>query len=210
MEILKNKIFLLIIVAAVGFFVVYFGDVLTSDVQRTPEASNSLESTPMPTPTPTPVPTKKPSLTKEPTPLPTGDGRTTFIDEPVPWELLLKDASCKLQGEIKFLASDLYNNQDALFIYSGIDNPARNIFWTVTPDDDISVGPNLFAKRVIPDGDSLLGIVLPENPKSKTYILTAKIQYGRLIDEKGSFVAVGGNVKIFEKQCEGKTTIVLP
>lgn len=212
MNILKNKLFLLIIAVAAVFSAVYFGNVWTSDVVPTSDIDSSPEPTPTASPsaTPTPMPIKTPSLTKTSAPLPTGDGRATFIDEPVPWELLLKDASCKLQGEIKFLDHNTYNNQDALFLYSGIDNPARNIFWTITPDDDLSVGPNMFVKRVIPDGDSLLSIVLPENPKSKTYTLTAKIQYGRLIDEKGNFVAVGGNVKVFEKQCEGKTTIVLP
>lgn len=210
MNILKNKSFLLIIIAGAVFSAVYFGDMWTSDVDNSQEPTATPSTSSGPTATLTPVLTKTPSLTKTSAPLPTGDGRASFIDEPVPWELLLKDASCKLQGEIKFLASDLYNNQDALFIYSGVDNPARNIFWTINPDDDLSVGPNLFVKRVIPNGDSLFSIVLPENPKSKTYTLTAKIQYGRLVDEKGNFVAVGGNVKVFEKQCEGKTTIVLP
>lgn len=214
MAILKNKIFLVIITAGMVFSVVYFGWSLISGVKPTSNTTNSPEPTvltsPEPITTPRPTPTNTPSLTKTSVPLPSGDDRTTFIDKPVPWELLLKDASCKLQGEIKFLASDLYNNQDALFIYSGVDSPARNIFWTVTPDDDLSVGPNMFSKRSLPNGDSLLSIVLPENPKSKIYTLTAKMQYGRLVDVKGNFATVGGNVKVFEKQCEGKTTIVLP
>lgn len=214
MDILKNKVFLTIITTGVVFSAIYFGGFLTSDIEPTSDVINFPEPIVSPSPepitTPRPTPTNIPSLTKTSVPLPSGDGQTTFIDKPVPWELLLKDASCKLQGEIKFLASDLYNNQDALFIYSGVDNSARNIFWTITPDDDMSVGPNMFSKRSLPSGDSLLSIVLPENPKSKTYTLTAKIQYGRLVDEKGNFVTVGGNVKVFEKQCEGKTIVVLP
>lgn len=212
MTMLKNKVFLTIITAGAVFSVIYLGGFWPSDQQVWPTESPALSPEPTgsissePTATPRPIP----NLTKSPVPLPTGDDRTTFIDKPVPWELLLKDASCKLQGEIKFLASDLYNNQDAGFIYSGADSPARNIFWTVTPDDNLSVGPNLFSKMSLPNGDSLLSIVLPENPKSKTYTLTAKIQYGRLVDEKGKYVAAGGNVKVFEKQCEGQTTVVLP
>jgi hypothetical protein len=116
---------------------------------------------------------------------------------------------CQLQGEIKFLNHNTYDNQDAKFIYSGIDHPARNISWIVTPADDISVGPNIFGKLVLPKGESLLGVTLPENPKYKTYELTAKIQYGRLIDKNGNFVTVGGDIKVFEKQCTGKTTVVL-
>ena len=97
-----------------------------------------------------------------------------------------------------------------MFIYNGIDHPARNIFWTVTPQDNISVGPNLFNKTTLPNGESLLGVILPENPQYKKYEITAKIQYGRLVDGKGNFVTVGGYVKVFEKQCTGKTTVVLP
>ena len=128
----------------------------------------------------------------------------------MPWELLLKEASCKLEGEIEFIASDLYRHKGALFTYSGVDNSARNIFWTITPNDDLSVGPNLFSKMSLPNGESLLSITLPENPKSKRYELTAKMQYGRLVDDKGNFVTASGNVKVFEKNCDGQTVIVLP
>ena len=172
--------------------------------------SESPDITETPSVSATPSITPIPNLTKSPLPIPTGNGKTTFIDEPVSWNLLLGQASCRLQGEIKYLNHNTYDNQDALFIYSGVDHPARNIFWTVTPADDISVGPNMFGKLVLPNGGSLMGITLPENPKSDRYELTAKIQYGRLVDEKGNFVTVGGNVKVFEKQCSGKTTIVLP
>ena len=172
---------------------------------------NIADETPSPTvvvESPTPSSSPKPNISK--VPLPTGDGRTTFIGETVPWSLLLADASCELKGEIKFLNHNTYDNQDALFIYKGIDHPGRNVLWTVTPQDNISVGPNIFNKIPIPNGESLLGIFLPENPKSKTYDITAKIQYGRLVDQKGNFVTTGGYVKVFEKQCIGKTTVALP
>lgn len=109
--------------------------------------------------------------------------------------------SCELKGEIKFLASNLYDNQDAKFIYKGIDQPGRNIFWTIIPQDDLTIGPNIFSKLPLPDGESLLGIVLPKEPKYKRYELTARIQYGQLID---------GTLKVLEKPCTGKTTVVLP
>jgi len=160
-------------------------------------------------PSATPVSSNFPKSTK--TPLPTGDGRTTFVDEPVPWSLLLGGASCELKGEIKFLNGNTYDNQDALFTYGGIDHPARNIIWTVTPDDgSLSVGPNMFSKMQLPYSQSLLGIFILGEPKSKRYELTVAVQYGRLVDENGKFVAVGGNVKVFEKQCWGKTIVVLP
>ena len=190
----------------VGVFIIGFY-VWTSDILRT---SSNVFNSPEPSVSPeTSVsPSLKPVVSK--VPLPTGDGKTTFVGESVPWSLLLDDASCELKGELKFLNHNTYDNQDAIFIYKGIDSPARNIFWTITPQDNISVGPNIINRMPIPNGESLLGVVLPENPKSKTYDITAKIQYGRLVDANGNFVATGGTVKLFEKQCQGKTTVVLP
>lgn len=209
----KNTIIWLVIliVVIVGVFLVGFY-IWTLNVQRTSDVVNSPEPSVSPevSPSLSSIPTPRPNITKVPVPLPSGDGRTTFIGETVPWSLLLAEASCELKGEIKFLNHNTYNNQDALFIYKGIDSPGRNVFWTVTPQDNISIGPNIFNKIPIPDGESLLGIVLPENPKSNRYELTAKIQYGRLVDDKGNFVTAGGNVKVFDKQCDGKTVVVLP
>lgn len=202
----KNNIILLVIlivgVFLGGFYLWTLNIQEVSDVVNSPEPSASPEISVSPT--------SKPIVSKIPLPLPTGDGRTTFIGETVPWSLLLSDASCELKGEIKFLNHNTYDNQDAVFIYKGIDHPGRNAFWTVTPQDDISVGPNLFNKTPIPDGESLLGVILPDNPKYERYEITAKIRYGRLVDDKDNFVTVGGYVKLFEKQCDGKTVVVLP
>lgn len=117
------------------------------------------------------------------------------------WETLKGPATCVLKGEIKYITKNTYNNQDALFTYKGVDHPGRNIKWTVAPADDLTVGPNIFDRMVLPDGKSLLGIVLPENPIAKKYTLTASVDYGRLVD---------GAVKVSEQKCSGKTTIVLP
>ena len=209
----KNNIILLVLVAVAAIFLIfYFGSAWVLNLVNAPSESPismvSPQIEPSETENPSPTPTPRSTATK--VPLPTGDGLTTFIDEVVPWSLLLGQASCRLQGEIKFLNDNTYDNQDAKFIYSGVDHPGRNIFWTVTPQDDILVGPNIFGKMFLPNGESLLSITLPENPKSKQYELTVKMHYGRLVDEKDNFVIVGGNVKVFEKQCEGKTTVVLP
>src|SRR3989338_9917031 len=205
----KNKIFLLIFLVGAVFSIVYFGGFWSSNRQIFSPTNTPDLTSPKPTGSSSPEPTKKPGLTSVPVPMPTGSGNV-FYDRPVPWEFLLNNATCKLEGEIKFLGPDLYSHQGALFTYTGVDNPARNILWTITPSDDISVGPNLFSKMPLPNGESLLSIVLPENPKFKTYEFTAKIQYGRLVDDKGNFVTASGNVKVFEKQCDGKTVVVLP
>lgn len=184
----------------IGFYVWTLNIQRTSDVVNSPEPSISPEASASSSP--------RPAISK--IPLPSGDGKTTFIGESVPWSLLLADASCELKGELKFLNHNTYDNQDALFVYKGIDHPGRNIFWTVTPQDNIAVGPNIFDRLPIPNGESLLGVSLPQNPKYKRYEITAKIQYGRLVDDKGNFVTAGGNIKIFEKQCTGKTIVILP
>lgn len=197
---------LVVIVLALVFYLTKkeSGEIVGESPSNEPQPTVSITATPITKPSASP----KPTVTK--VPLPSGDGRSTFIDEQVPWALLLNDASCELKGEIKFLEHNTYNNQDAKLVYKGIDHPARNVFWTITPEDDLSVGPNIFSRIFIPDGESLLGIILPDNPKHTKYELTAKIKYGRLVDEKGNFVTAGGNVKIFEKQCVGKTTVLLP
>ena len=173
--------------------------------------SNVLGPTPTSEVSISPSTSLEPSFTSSPTvsksPLPTVSSQ---VGAKVPWELLPKEASCELKGEIKFLDSKTYDNQDALFTYSGIDHPARNIHWAVVPEDALNVGPNIFARIPIPNGQSLLSVVLPENPKYKKYELYAIVDYGRLVDAKGNIVTVGGNVKVFQKQCSGKTTVVLP
>ena len=185
----KNIIRLVILVAGVSLVGLYLwtsdvndGELTTPDVQGTSGVQTSPNITSSPSP----------KLNVSKVPLPTGTGKTLPAGA---------GASCQLKGEIKFVNSNTYDNQDALFTYSGIDEPGRNIMWTVSPQDDIQVGPNIFTRIPIPNGESLLGVFLPENPKYKRYELTAKIQYGRVVD---------GNVKVFEKQCDGKTTVVLP
>ena len=206
----NNMIWLVILVVGTSLAGAYLWK---SSVNQTSQISGIVD-TPSVSPSPeasfSSTPTSKPRLTRVPVPLPSGNGQTSFIDETVPWSLLLADASCELKGEIKFLNHNTYDNQNAMFIYKGIDHPGRNAFWTVTPQDDISVGPNIFNKTPIPDGESLLGVVFPGNPKYKRYEITVKIQYGRLVDTKGNFVTEGGNGKLFEKQCLGKTVVVLP
>ena len=88
-----------------------------------------------------------------------------------------------------------------MFSYKGVDHPARLVKWTISPDDIIDVGPNIFSSLVLPDGESLVGVSIPENPKYKKYELTAAITYGRIVN---------GDVKVYETQCSGKTTVVLP
>lgn len=201
---MKKPILILVIIgiAIAGAIVFYF--------MRNDSGNLGISSSPSPTPIPSAsggatgqAPTPKPTVSATPGNSGTGSqaGSQGLVGSPVPWDKLSGEASCELKGEIKYLTSTIYDNQDALFTYKGVDHPGRGIMWTVSPADGLSIGPNLFAYLPLPDGESLISVSLPENPKYKAYELTASITYGRLVD---------GNLKVFTKQCTGKTTIVLP
>ena len=145
---------------------------------------------------PSPVPGAGVSVSQLPTP-PTRPQSTPNLAQ-----TLFGPATCQLTGELKFLQHNIYNNQDAKFRYQGIDSPARNIFWRVTPKDDLTIGPNLFNQLPVPNGDSLLFVVLPDKPVSKRYELTASVQYGR--------VDSSGNIAVSVANCSGQTVVVLP
>ncbi len=211
----KNKLILSVLLVAVAIFLVTYGKHLWKFFQpgsgpavSTPSVSFSSE--PSAINSPSSLPSAKPTPGAIKTAIPTGKG-PSFIDEKVPWELLLNDASCELKGEIKFLDSRTYDNQDARFIYNGIDHPGRNVYWAISPEEkNLEIGPNIFNKIPIPNGQSLLGIFPKGDLGFKKYKLTAVMEYGRLVDDKGKFVTVGGNVKVFKKLCKGNTTVIFP
>ena len=103
------------------------------------------------------------------------------------------------------VAKNTYDNQDALFTYTGVDHPARNILWKVSPEDTLSIGPNIYEKLPLPDGQSLLGISLPAQPKYRRYELTASVEYGRYegTDNEGA-------IRVRTAACKGKTVVVIP
>jgi len=117
---------------------------------------------------------------------------------PVNYGKLTKPATCRLTGGLKFLKPTLYENLDNYLTYTGIDSPARQIKWSVSPTDDLRVGPNLTANLILPDGSNRVDVTLPENQKAKQYILTASMTYGRLEN---------GDVKIYEVKCSGNTMV---
>lgn len=195
----KSFLALIIISVAVASLIIFYlvkekGPAISGDanISSSPTPSISVSFSPSLSPSPRPSP-KAMAGTATPKPTPSGS--------PSLWEQLSGEASCELKGEIKYLTSTIYDNQDALFAYKGVDHPGRLVNWVVFPNDGLSIGPNLFAHLSLPDGESLIGVSLPDSPKYKTYELTASITYGRLIN---------GNVRIFTKQCSGKTTVVLP
>ncbi len=122
---------------------------------------------------------------------------------PIDFSKLPAKASCKLKGTIRYvsLKPNIYDNGDALFSYSGVDEEGRNVLWKVTPDDGIDMGPSIFTQLKIPDGSSLLSVTLPDFPTAKRYTVTASLQYGRFVD---------GSLRVLIAPCSGSTTILLP
>lgn len=113
---------------------------------------------------------------------------------------LTKPATCQVGGEIDFLTPTIAEIKNAKISYTGIDNQARQIKWVTAPSDEIKVSPNLAASLELPDGESVVGANLPAEPKAKSYILTASITYGRLVN---------GAVVSYEAKCSGQISLVL-
>lgn len=150
-----------------------------------------------PTPTistsaiPTLVPTSNPKI---PTPTPALQDPTSILGRLVP-------ARCNLTGEIVFIKPNIYESGKAFIEYENIDHEARLITWTVIPEYNFSMGPNIFANLVIPTGKVSLSASLDDIlPTQKEYTVKAKVNYGQLID---------GDIKLFETECTGETRIKL-
>ncbi|MEK7151314.1 MAG: hypothetical protein AAB784_01175 [Patescibacteria group bacterium] len=177
----KQKIILVIILAIVGSFVLFYG--FSEQEVSEPEFSSS--------PVNTSTSIVEPSPTLSAKPFPTQTQRPDAMNKYPP-------AECALTGSIILMSPTLYENKDANIIYKNIDSIARHIIWTVSPNDNLSVGPNLFVNLPLPDGTEDVTINLPQNPKSKNYVLTAKVNYG---------VFVNRNLEIREAVCSGQIVV---
>ncbi|MBI4160756.1 MAG: hypothetical protein HY506_02500 [Candidatus Yanofskybacteria bacterium] len=137
-----------------------------------------------------------PSPEASPTPTPPG---AQSSESPYP-NIINKypPAECVLSGEIDYLEPSIYQSRDSVITYKNVDSKARHIVWTVSPKDDLSVGPNLFARLPIPDGSESISVVLPAEPLAKDYTLTAQITYG---------VFIKGNLEIKTANCSGKIPV---
>lgn len=113
---------------------------------------------------------------------------------------LTAPGSCTLKGSIEFLKPDLSANHDAVLTWKNIDSRSRLIVWRVTPQDNLSIGPNLFANLSIPNGSDTVTVRLPERPQSRNYRLSASVTYGQLI---------GGNVVVKEAPCSGSVDVIV-
>ena len=110
-------------------------------------------------------------------------------------------ATCQVDGEINFSSKNSFISKDSKISWQNVDSQGRLIKWHISPKDDLAIGPNLFGNLIIPNGEySNPTVRLPENPISKTYLLTASITYGQIIQ---------GNVKVKEVNCTGQVKVNL-
>jgi len=142
-------------------------------------------STPTPDSTSSSQATPRPSATEEP-----------FIG----LHGIKAPATCQVSGEAEFFDFDTYSSNTKLS-WQNVDSQGRLINWRISPNDGLAVGPNIFANLTVPDGQyENLTIRLPENPISKTYLLTVSITYGQFID---------GDLKVKEVNCSGQAKVNL-
>ena len=194
----KNKIALLVVFCAVLGFGWYLS------IHQKPETSIPSPSetlSPSPSPSSKITPLSKPSgkdlqsLTPQEVEHLLGGGYKT-----VPYSQLTKPATCNIQGSINFITPNTAANYGPKISYTGIDSPARQIKWKVTPADDLKVGPNLDVSLKLPDGESPVSVTLPSSPVSKNYSLTVSMTYGRL---------VGDGIRVYEVDCSGQIKVTL-
>ncbi len=185
----KKKLFLMILVAGIIVGGEYF---LTHKKRKT----ETLNPTATVSPSPSPSGKDLQSLTPQEVEKILGGGYKT-----VPYSQLTKPATCNIGGSVNFFSPNGAENYGSKISYTGIDSPARQIKWKVSPTDDLKVGPNLDVSLELPDGESPVSVMLPSSPPvSKNYSLMASMTYGRL---------VGAGVRVYEVNCSGQINVTL-
>ena len=110
-------------------------------------------------------------------------------------------ATCQVQGEVLFGSKDSFSSKDSKISWQNVDSQGRLIFWHISPKDNLAIGPNLFGNLTVPNGEYENPTVrLPESPIAKSYLLTASITYGQIIQD---------DVKVKETDCTGKIKVDL-
>lgn len=154
--------------------------------------SRPVPQTEQPTPTPSPVATL---------PAPSSSSSIKTTEEPFSGLNGVKaPATCRISGETNFSEQKTYSSNTKIS-WQNIDSQGRLINWHISPKDDLAVGPNIFASLTVPNGEyDDPTIRLPEKPISKTYLLTASVTYGQIIQ---------GDVKVKEVSCAGQIKVNL-
>lgn len=106
---------------------------------------------------------------------------------------------CQLGGQIVFIADKTYRSEGATFDYKNVEDSHDFIRWTITPEEDASIGPNMFNGLPLPAGKETIIIGFNQGPpKRTTYELSASIDYPYLVNNE---------VVILNKKCSGVTKV---
>lgn len=167
--------------------------------------NNSVSTTvPDVTESPTPAPTPRPDLTSSTNSGQASSPQATPLSTEEPFSGLhgiKSPATCQISGEINFLDKNTFSTKDSKISWQNVDSQGRLINWRISPQDNLKIGPNIFANLTIPDGQyENLTVRLPENPISKNYLLATSITYGQFIQ---------GDLKIKEVNCTGQVKVNL-
>lgn len=185
MENNKNLIFWVGVVV-VGIGLVSYGYFSRPMRQGEQPVDSGVVQSPVQSPVPTPTPTPTPVSSKEPF--------SGLHGIKVP-------ATCQVGGEIDFSDSNTFSSNGFKISWQNIDSQGRLINWHISPNDNLAVGPNIFANLTVPNGEyENLTVRLPDNPISKTYLLTASVTYGQILQ---------GDVKMREANCIGQVKVNL-
>ncbi len=140
-----------------------------------------------------------PSISASPTPPPTGGPSPKPSPTPTPASYIIP--KCWLGGEITF-EGDVFKTNNAYFNYDRVTDPHDFIRWTITPgEEDISIGPNMFASLELPSGRSVITIGFNSGePKYTEYTLKASIDYP---------VTFPDATRVLNAICSGETELII-
>ncbi len=190
----KNKIVLALVTVIVLFGIIYWVNSRNKNNINSGDLVLPSSDLTLPSTSPSTSLVKKPQESTTTLPL-----NSNGVKDTVPYSQLTKPAECSIKGSVNF-SSQSTAEDTANLTYTGIDSPTRQIYWHISPQDDLKVGPNLVSSLKIPDDSNLVVVTLPEFPKAKKYILTTSMTYGR---------QVGDNIKVYTAACSGQIEVNL-
>ena len=125
---------------------------------------------------------------------------TPTPDEGVPVGVSKIHPECQLGGELVFLEEKTYRVDGAYFNYQKVEDAHDFVRWTISPQEEVSIGPNMFSSLALPAGKETITFSFAKagRPQYKTYELKASINYPYVVNNK---------VEVLNKQCEGVTKV---
>lgn len=125
---------------------------------------------------------------------------TPTPEEGVPVGISKVRPECQLGGELVFIEEKTYRVDGAYFNYQKVEDSHDFIRWTISPQEEASIGPNMFSSLPLPAGKETITFAFKKvgRPQYKTYELRASIDYPYVVNNK---------VEILNKPCDGVTKV---